>query len=111
MLVTLEEIANRMPKTTMRNVSLLIAHLDGDAYSLRSAVVSVLGRLLIAHKDVGAVNEATVVDQSAPLLRAKQGFLDVAERVHDVSAFTRARVLNTWTQYRRSKRRFRYRTG
>lgn len=100
----LEEIANRMPKTTMRNVSLLIAHLDGDAYSLRSAVVSVLGRLLIAHKDVGAVNEATVVDQSAPLLRAKQGFLDaLVERVHDVSAFTRARVLNTWTQMAEQK--------
>ena len=32
----LEEIANRMPKTTMRNVSLLIAHLDGDAYRSRS---------------------------------------------------------------------------
>ena len=100
----LEEIANRMPKTTMRNVSLLIAHLDGDAYSLRSAVVSVLGRLLIAHKDVGAVNEATVVDQSAPLLRAKQGFLDaLVERVHDVSAFTRARVLNTWAQMAEQK--------
>jgi len=100
----LEEIANRMPKTTMRNISLLIAHLDGDAYSLRSAVVSVLGRLLIAHKDVGAVNETTVVDQSAPLLRAKQGFLDaLVERVHDVSAFTRARVLNTWAQMAEQK--------
>ena len=66
-------------------------------------MVSVLGRLLIAHKDVGAVNEATVVDQSAPLLRAAR-FLDaLVERVHDVSAFTRARVLNTWAQMAEQK--------
>ena len=106
----LEEIVNRMPKTTMRTVSLLIAHLDGDAYSLRSAVVSVLGRLLIANKDVGAVNEATVVDQSAPLLREQGAFW--TRWWSEYTTFPRLleresseHVDAKW----RSKRRFRYR--
>ena len=33
----LSEIAERMPKTTMTNISMLMPHLDGEAYSLRSA--------------------------------------------------------------------------
>lgn len=42
----LAELAERMPKTTMTNVSLLLPHLDGEAYSLRSALVTVLGHLV-----------------------------------------------------------------
>ena len=92
----LSEIAERMPKTTMTNISMLMPHLDGEAYSLRSAIVSVLGQLLISQKDVVAVSDHHD-NSTAPLLRTKQGFLDLlVERVHDTSAFTRARVLNTW---------------
>ena len=33
--VFVAELAQRMPKTTMTNISLLLPHLDGEAYSLR----------------------------------------------------------------------------
>lgn len=99
----LSEIAERMPKTTMTNMSMLMPHLDGEAYSLRSAIVSVLGHLLISQKDVVAVSDHHD-NGTAPLLRSKQGFLDLlVERVHDTSAFTRARVLNTWATMAEAK--------
>ena len=99
----LSEIAERMPKTTMTNMSVLMPHLDGEAYSLRSAIVSVLGHLLISQKDVVAVSDHHD-NSTAPLLRTKQGFLDLlVERVHDTSAFTRARVLNTWATMAEAK--------
>jgi len=99
----LSEIAERMPKTTMTNMSVLMPHLDGEAYSLRSAIVSVLGHLLISQKDVVAVSDHHD-NATAPLLRTKQGFLDLlVERVHDTSAFTRARVLNTWATMAEAK--------
>lgn len=101
--VFLSEIAERMPKTTMTNMSVLMPHLDGEAYSLRSAIVSVLGHLLISQKDVIAVSDHHD-NATAPLLRTKQGFLDLlVERVHDTSAFTRARVLNTWATMAEAK--------
>ena len=96
------ELAERMPKTTMTNISLLLPHLDGEAYSLRSALVTVLGHLLCSEACSGtaiggADRDRSTSEGAAPLLRAKQGFLDLlVERVHDVSAFTRARVLQTW---------------
>ena len=99
----LGEIAARMPKTTMTNISVLMPHLDGEAYSLRSAIVSVLGHLIISQKDVVSVSDHHD-NATAPLLRTKQGFLDLlVERVHDTSAFTRARVLNTWATMAEAK--------
>jgi len=99
----LGEIAARMPKTTMTNISVLMPHLDGEAYSLRSAIVSVLGHLVISQKDVASVSDHHD-NATAPLLRTKQGFLDLlVERVHDTSAFTRARVLNTWATMAEAK--------
>jgi len=101
--VFLGEIAARMPKTTMTNISVLMPHLDGEAYSLRSAIVSVLGHLVISQKDVVSVSDHHD-NSTAPLLRTKQGFLDLlVERVHDTSAFTRARVLNTWATMAEAK--------
>ena len=99
--VFVSELAQRMPKTTMTNISLLLPHLDGEAYSLRSALVTVLGHLVCSDAASGSLNDdrdRSTADSTAPLLRAKQGFLDLlVERVHDVSAFTRARVLQTWS--------------
>jgi|TARA_B110000967_G_scaffold185597_2_gene206010 condensin complex subunit 1 len=106
--VFITELAQRMPKTTATNVSLLLPHLDGEAYSLRSALVTVLGVLVCAESSSGSLNHdrdrSTSGDTSAPLLRAKQGFLDLlVERVHDVSAFTRARVLQVRVVFPKSR--------
>ena len=105
--VFVSELAQRMPKTTMTNISLLLPHLDGEAYALRSALVTVLGHLVCSDASSGALDEErdrTTADGAAPLLRAKQGFLDLlVERVHDTSAFTRARVLQTWSSMAEKK--------
>ena len=105
--VFVAELAQRMPKTTMTNISLLLPHLDGEAYSLRSALVTVLGHLVCSDASSGSLTEdrdRSTSDASTPLLRAKQGFLDLlVERVHDVSAFTRARVLQTWASMAEKK--------
>ena len=59
------------------------------------------GRLLCSDASSGSLDrdqDRTTSDANAPLLRAKQGFLDLlVDRTHDVSAFTRARVLQTWS--------------
>ena len=105
--VFVSELSQRMPKTTMTNISLLLPHLDGEAYALRSALVTVLGHLVCSDASSGALDEErdrTTADGAAPLLRAKQGFLDLlVERVHDTSAFTRARVLQTWSSMAEKK--------
>ena len=108
--VFVAELAERMPKTTMTNISLLLPHLDGEAYSLRSALVTVLGHLVSADACSGAASSAVddrdraTGDTATPLLRSKQGFLDLlVERVHDTSAFTRARVLQTWSSLAEKK--------
>ena len=51
--VFISELAERMPKTTMTNISLLLPHLDGEAYSLRSSLVTVLGELILIPFRIG----------------------------------------------------------
>ena len=65
------------------------------------------GRLLCSDASSGSLDrdqDRTTSDANAPLLRAKQGFLDLlVDRTHDVSAFTRARVLQTWSMMAEKK--------
>ena len=106
----LVDLAERLPLTVGKNVSLLRPHLDGDAPQLRCALLSVVGHLVVGYSDRGAANplaasgDGTAAgtapatgasnQQSELRVAAKQGFLDVLfERVHDTNAFARARVL------------------
>lgn len=73
----------------------LFALSAGEAYALRSAIVSVLGHCVVACTGEAGAN-ASASDRELRL-KAKQGFLDaLVQRTHDVNAFTRARVLATW---------------
>ena len=92
------DLAERLPLTVGKNISLLRPHLDGEAPSLRCALVSVIGHLVIGYSDVaGAADQASAPAASQLRAAAKQGFLDcLTERAHDTHAFTRARVLTTW---------------
>ena len=106
----LVDLAERLPLTVGKNISLLRPHLDGDAPQLRCALVSVVGHLVVGYSDRSAANPLTALgldggaaaqgasgassQQSELRVAAKQGFLDVLfERVHDANAFARARVL------------------
>lgn len=79
----------------LRHMSFLAPLHDGEAYALRSAIVSVLGHCIVAC--TGETNANASAADRELRLKAKQGFLDaLVGRTHDVNAFTRARVLNTW---------------
>uniref|UniRef100_A0A7N0ZW93 Condensin-1 complex subunit CAP-D2 n=1 Tax=Kalanchoe fedtschenkoi TaxID=63787 RepID=A0A7N0ZW93_KALFE len=91
----LVELADRLPKLVAINIGVLISHFAGESYKIRNALVGVLGKLVAkAFKDVdGEVSSKSV------RLRAKQAMLQILlERCRDVSAYTRGRVLQVWTE-------------
>lgn len=89
------ELADRLPKLLATNVGVMIPHFGGDSYKIRSALVGVMGKLIVkAFKDVeGELNSKSV------RLRTKQAMLEILlERCRDVSAYTRSRVLHVWAE-------------
>lgn len=91
-----EEMASRLPRLMATQIALLLPHLGGKAWTLRSGIVSSIGYLL--HKAFDSASTAEAADaQRAAHLRSKQHLLDIlCERVRDQSSFTRKAVLQTW---------------
>lgn len=91
----LVELADRLPKLLSTNIGLLVPHFGGESYKIRNALVGVLGKLIAkAFNDV----EGEVSSKSM-LLRTKQAMLEILlERCRDVSAYTRSRVLQVWSE-------------
>ncbi|CAL8472231.1 g11773 [Coccomyxa elongata] len=92
-----EALADRCPRLVAANVSMLIGHLGGKAYSLRSAIITALGHLV--HKAFEHTPGEDADAQGARArLRSKHALLaTLMERVRDSNAYTRARVLQTWS--------------
>lgn len=90
----LVELADRLPKLVSMNIGMLIPHFGGEAYKIRNALIGVLGKLVAkAFKDV----EGDASSKSVRL-RSKQAMLEILlERCKDVSAYTRSRVLQVWS--------------
>lgn len=91
----LVELADRLPKLISTNIGVLVPHFGGESYKIRNALVGVLGKLVAkAFKDVeGEVSSKSV------RLRTKQAMLEILlERCRDVSAYTRSRVLQVWSE-------------
>lgn len=88
----LVELADRLPKLMSTNIGVLIPHFGGESYKIRNALVGVLGKLVAkAFKDVEGDSNAR--------LRSKQAMLEILiERCRDVSAYTRSRVLQVWSE-------------
>ncbi|KAG7674430.1 hypothetical protein Ndes2437B_g00695 [Nannochloris sp. 'desiccata'] len=91
-----EEMASRLPRLMATQIALLLPHLGGKAWTLRSGIVTAIGYLL--HKAFDSASTADAADaQRAAHLRSKQHLLDIlCERVRDQSSFTRKAVLQTW---------------
>ncbi|KFK34945.1 hypothetical protein AALP_AA5G214200 [Arabis alpina] len=91
----LVELADRLPKLMSTNVGILVPHFGGESYKIRNALVGVLGKLVAK-----AFNDAEGDVSSKSLrLRTKQAMLEILlERCRDVSAYTRSRVLQVWTE-------------
>ncbi|XP_075512806.1 condensin-1 complex subunit CAP-D2 isoform X1 [Primulina tabacum] len=91
----LVELADRLPKLISTNIGLLVPHFGGESYKIRNALAGVLGKLVSkAFNDIeGEVSSKSI------RLRTKQAMLDILlERCRDVSAYTRSRVLQVWSE-------------
>ena len=87
----LVELAIVLPKLILSNISMIVTHLDGEAYGMRSGIVQMIGKLL-----EGAFPQD---DQSPSTIRARDALLEILlERHRDVSSYTRSRVLQTWSE-------------
>ncbi|CAM6100082.1 unnamed protein product [Calypogeia fissa] len=89
----LQELAVRLPKIMMTNLSLFLCHLDGKSYKMRNSLVIVIGKLLgEATKKEDATSTSDVIR-----LGNEQRLLNIlVERSRDISAHTRKHVLQTW---------------
>ena len=99
------ELAEKLPKLMATQISLLLPHLGGKAWTLRSGIITAIGHLLAKAFDASQ-DDGNKEDQEAVLarLRTKQHLLDIlCERTRDQSSYTRKAVLQTW-QYLAEKR-------
>ncbi|KAH7430593.1 hypothetical protein KP509_08G005100 [Ceratopteris richardii] len=91
----LVELAEHMPRLVTTNVGVLMPHFGGESYKIRSALISVFGKLVSKASKETDVNAASETSR----LRSKQAMIDVMmERSRDTSAYTRSKVLQTWAE-------------
>ena len=96
----IDEVSARLPKLMATQISLLLPHLGGKAWTLRSGIIAAIGHLLAKAFD-GAEDSGEKEDTEATIarLRTKQHLLDIlCERTRDQSSYTRKAVLQTWEQ-------------
>eukprot|EP00697_Spironema_sp_BW2_P005973 gnl/Spiro4/18329_TR9809_c0_g1_i2.p1 gnl/Spiro4/18329_TR9809_c0_g1~~gnl/Spiro4/18329_TR9809_c0_g1_i2.p1 ORF type:complete len:1321 (-),score=343.91 gnl/Spiro4/18329_TR9809_c0_g1_i2:4-3927(-) len=84
----LQELADRLPKVVLSNISSLVAYLGGESYTMRNATIYLIGRVVKHFGPCSSVSAAKTRDH----------LLDILEqRVRDVNAHVRNKVLQTWT--------------
>lgn len=106
-------VSEQVPQVVLHNVSVLLPHLDGESYMIRSAVVQSLGFISArafakdGNKDDGKTGNAEKADEEpadteehrAQQARARDALLDVLqERIFDVHAYVRSAVVKAWIQ-------------
>lgn len=99
-----DELSNRLPKLMASQIALLLPHLGGKAWTLRSGIIMAIGHLLANAFDSG--DDGNKEDQEAAIarLRTKQHLLDIlCERTRDQSSYTRKAVLQTWQHLAQNK--------
>ncbi|ESO89837.1 hypothetical protein LOTGIDRAFT_61640, partial [Lottia gigantea] len=85
----LVELSHQLPAAMLPTISVLIGHLDGESYTLRNGVLSVIGEMLVK-----VLSQENLEDK---LKSTRECFLDKLEdHIHDVNAFVRSRVLQIW---------------
>ncbi|XP_014671209.1 PREDICTED: condensin complex subunit 1-like [Priapulus caudatus] len=87
--VFMVELAGRVPDAVLPCISVLLCHLDEESYSMRNAVLGVMGELLL--------HMLTAEQQDNKLKSTRDQFLDrLEDHIHDVNAFVRSKVLQIW---------------
>ena len=89
----LTELGDRIPGSIVRSngIAVLLPHLDGESYTMRNSILSILTSIVC---EIVATSDAS---DSAKKMRTQ--FQDILEdRVHDVSAYVRAKVMQLWAK-------------
>lgn len=85
----LVELATLLPKIVLPHLSVLLPHLGAESHVMRSALVQVIGQLIL-----GAFDDT---DPDKPLSRTRDQLLDILLlRTRDQSSFVRTKTLQTW---------------
>eukprot|EP01127_Copromyxa_protea_P011016 TRINITY_DN2736_c2_g1_i1.p1 TRINITY_DN2736_c2_g1~~TRINITY_DN2736_c2_g1_i1.p1 ORF type:complete len:1452 (+),score=318.59 TRINITY_DN2736_c2_g1_i1:57-4412(+) len=83
----LSDLAEKLPRVVLTSVSVVMGLLDGESYHFRNGVVQLLGQLVVK-----------AFDENCPEPTTRDSLLKVLfERTHDVSPYTRSKVLQTWS--------------
>ena len=91
------DVAERLPHVMTSCLSVVVPHLGGEAYSLRSGVVTIISRILVQHSSSGSSAASHAPTGSETFLKSKQHFLKIlVERIFDKSSFTRSKTLQSW---------------
>jgi len=85
------ELARLRPRIVLSGISHILPHLNAEPYSIRSAIVTAIGHILV---HIGTAKEET---SNVDLSKSRNALLDIlTDRVLDVSSFTRGAVMKAW---------------
>jgi condensin complex subunit 1 len=92
----ISELARLRPRIVLAGISQILPHLNSEPYSLRSAIVTAIGHILVYIGGIGDTPEGED-NNKGDLSKSRNALLDVlSDRILDVSSFTRGAVLKAW---------------
>lgn len=87
--IFLVEITERLPSLIFSLLPILLPHLDGESYVMRSSIIQVIGFILC---------KVTSTSQLPISSDKKDSLFDILEdRFRDIHSFTRSKTLQTWS--------------
>ena len=92
----ISELARMRPRIVLAGISQILPHLNSEPYSLRSAIVTAIGHILV---HIGRVSDEPNDGNTSnmDLTIARDSLFDIlSDRVLDVSSFARGAVLKAW---------------
>jgi condensin complex subunit 1 len=106
----LTEISPLLPTVVLSNIALLLPHLDGESYHMRSAILGAIGFIVSSElsnrkrqeRFESSLHNGENETDPQEVLHANRKTRDtllniLQDRVHDVSSFTRSSVLKVWS--------------
>lgn len=85
----LAELGERLPKSVLPTISVLLPHLNAESYMMRNGIIQLLG-FLVAKAFTGEEREEEDAETREDILNILE------ERFRDVNSYTRSKVFQTW---------------
>lgn len=102
----INELAEKKPQIVLKNINLVLPQLQCDAYTLRSAIVTAIGHILVCCKEDEDDNEEDEEEsvespkrkKNHSISEQKSELFDILiDHSRDVSSYTRVAVLKAWS--------------